>query len=400
MWQLPAVRSLFALNVLGFLSYSVLISALPAQATRLGAGLTAAGAVTTVFLVATVLAQLAVPLLVRRWGLAPVLAAGLVALGAPSPLYALADDVRWLAVISAVRGLGFAALCVLGGAIAASVVPPERRGESLGIYGLAVAVPTLVTVPAGTALTLAGHFWVVALLATAPVAALVFVPRATRSVLRPGADAPAPDGRGAVRAALPPSLVLLVVTLAGGGLLTFLPIERPDGALAPVALLLFGLTSALSRWRAGVLVDRVGARLLLPAALATGVAGVLLVALGLTGRGGPAAAAVLTGALAFGAAYGAVQNLSMVLALRRAGTGPAATVSAVWNASFDSGTAIGAAGVGALAATGLGLPWTYVVVAALLALALPTAVVVGAGRERVSGSGPRPAAAGPPRRAG
>jgi predicted MFS family arabinose efflux permease len=387
LWALPAVRSLFALNVLGFVSYSVLVSALPAQATRLGAGLTAAGAVTTVFLVATVLAQLAVPVLVRRWGLAPVLAGGLLALGLPAPLYVLADDARWLAVVSAVRGLGFAALCVLGGAIAASVVPPERRGESLGIYGLAVAVPTLVTVPAGTALTLAGDFWVVALLATAPVAALVFVPRATRPVPRAGGEAPATGSRAAVRAALPPSLVLLVVTLAGGGLLTFLPIERPDGRLAPVALLLFGLTSAVSRWRAGLLVDRVGARLLLPLALGTGVVGMLLVALGLTGRGSGAAAAVLGGALAFGAAYGAVQNLSMVLALRRAGDGPAATVSAVWNASFDSGTAIGAAGIGAVAAAGLGLPWTYVLVAVLLAIALPAAVAVGAERSRVRSAG-------------
>ena len=47
-----------------------------------------------------------------------------------------------------------------------------------------------------------------------------------------------------MRAALAPSLVLFVVTLAGGGLVTFLPIERPDGVLATVALLLFGVTGA------------------------------------------------------------------------------------------------------------------------------------------------------------
>jgi predicted MFS family arabinose efflux permease len=148
--------------------------------------------------------------------------------------------------------------------------------------------------------------------------------------------------------------------------------------VAPLALLLYGLTSALGRWRAGVLVDRLGSRLLLPATLAAGVAGVLLVALGLAtgGRGGDVA--VLAGAAAFGVAYGAVQNLTLVIALLRAGSGPTATetVSAVWNASYDSGTAVGAVVVGAIAATGFGLPATYVLVAGLLVLALPLAVTL------------------------
>ena len=74
-------------------------------------------------------------------------------------------------------------------------------------------------------------------------------------------------------AALAPSGVLFVVTLAGGGLVTFLPIERPDGVLATVALLLFGLTGALTRWRAGLLADRLGSRRLMPLALAVAARG-------------------------------------------------------------------------------------------------------------------------------
>jgi hypothetical protein len=65
-----------------------------------------------------------------------------------------------------------------------------------------------------------------------------------------------------------------------------------------------------------------------------------------------------------------------VLALARAGDGPAATVSAVWNACYDSGTAIGALLVGAVAA-GIGLPATYVLTAGLLAVVLPLAAALG-----------------------
>ena len=375
LWRLPAVRSLFAVTVLGFLSYSLLLSALPAYAAGLGAGLTAAGSVTTVLLVATVLAQTAVPALVARLGTGVVLAGGLVALGLPSPLYLLADDVRWFAVVSVVRGVGFAVLTVLGSTIAAQAVPAERRGESIGIYGLAISVPTLAAVPGGTALALAGWFPWVAVLAAAPVVGLVFLPGLLRHLRRPDEPGQRTTSRVAVRAAIAPSLVLLVVTLAGGGLVTFLPIERPDGSIAAVALLLFGISTALFRWGAGVLVDRVGAGVLLPVSLAGGVAGMLLVALGLRTGGAAGAAGVLAGVLALGVAYGAVQNLTLVLALARAGEGGTTTVSAVWNACYDSGTAIGALAVGAVGAE-LGLPATYVLVAVLLALALPLAVAL------------------------
>jgi predicted MFS family arabinose efflux permease len=375
LWRLPAVRAMFAVTLLGITSYALLLSALPAYAAGTGAGLVAAGSATTVFLLVTVLAQGTVPSLVRRWGLGPVLATGLVALGAPAPLYLASDDVRWLLAVSAVRGVGFAVLTVLGSAIAAQAVPPERRGESIGIYGLAAALPTLAAVPGGAALTLAGHFPVVALLAGSAVLAVPFVPGLVRALGPPPAEAGAGSSRAAVRASVAPSLVLLTVTLAGGGLVTFLPIERPDGVLATVALLLFGLSTAACRWRAGVLVDRMGARVLLPGALVAGVAGLGLVALGLSTAGPPGVGALLLGSLALGVAYGGVQNLTLVVSLARAGGGSPATVSAVWNASFDTGTAIGALAVGAVAA-GLGLPATYLLVAVLLAAVLPVAVAV------------------------
>jgi predicted MFS family arabinose efflux permease len=331
--------------------------------------------VTTVFLVSTVLVQGTVPAMVRRWGLGPVLAGGLVALGAPAPLYLLGDDVRWLVAVSAVRGTGFAVLTVLGSTIAAQAVPPQRRGESIGIFGLAAAAPSLVAVPGGTALTLAGHFPWVAVLAASAVLAVPFVPGLVRAVGTEPEEPAEGGSRAAVWAAAAPSLVLLVVTLAGGGLVTFLPIERPDGSLAAVALLVYGVVTAGSRWWAGVLVDRVGARLLFPGTLACGAVGTAGLAFGLSTGGAGGAVAVLAGAAGLGVAYGAVQNLTLVIALARAGAGGTTTVSAVWNACYDSGTAIGAVLVGAVAAE-VGLPLSYVFVAVALALVLPLAVTL------------------------
>ncbi|RBY79908.1 MFS transporter [Geodermatophilus sp. TF02-6] len=360
------MRALVGATTLGFTSYCLTLASLPAHAAAGGAAVDTAGVVTAVFLLVTVLVQAVVPALTARFGLGPVLAGGLLALGAPAPLYAVDDGLAWLSAVSAVRGAGFAVLTVLGVVLAAQVAPPERRGESIGLYGLAIAVPNLVAVPAGAALVLGGHAGWLAWLAAAPVLALPLVPglaRVTRWETGAGTSS-----RAAVRAALAPSAVLLVVTLAGGGLVTFLPIERPDGALATAALLVFGVTGALSRWRAGLVADRMGTRLLLPVTLVVGAVGLAGVAGGLRVGGGW----VLVGAAVFGVGFGAVQNLTLLTALARAGGGGATAASALWNAAFDTGTAVGALAPGPVAG-GVGLPWTYVLLAGALLLTLPLA---------------------------
>ena len=369
-WRVPAIRALVAASVLGFTSYAATLSALPSYAVRAGAGVAAAGVVATVFLAATVLTQLAVPRLVARRGLGPVFAAGLVALGAPAPLYLLGDSVGWLAAVSTVRGAGFGVLTVLGSTIAARAVPEARRGEALGVYGLALAVPTLAAVPGGVALTLAGHFPAVAWLAAVPLLGLLAVPalvRAVPDVVTRSAGRPAGP---AARASVGPSLVLLVVTLAGAGLVTFLPIARPDGLVATAALLVFGVVGAVARWGGGVLADRVGSRVVLPPALLAGAAGLLTLSLGLEHD-----VAVLLGAAAFGASFGGVQNTTIVVAMARAGEHGTTTASAVGNAAIDAGTGIGALVVGVLAAA-LGLDLAYAVLAAAVVLAVPLAVRV------------------------
>ena len=367
LWRLPAMRALVGATGLGFAGYCLTLASLPAHAVAGGASPDTAGVVTAVFLLVTVAGQSVVPALTARHGLGPVLAAGLLLLGAPSPLYVLDDGVVWLSAVSAVRGAGFAVLTVLGAVLAAQVAPPGRRGESIGLYGLAIAVPNLLAVPAGVALVLDGHAAWLAWLAASPVLALPLVPGLARTVHWEGAAGG--SSREAVRAALAPSVVLLLVTLAGGGLMTFLPIERPDGALATTALLVFGVTGALTRWRAGLLADRVGTSRLLPAALVVGALGLAAVGLGL----GTADGVVLAGAAVFGAGYGAVHNLTLVTAFARAGESGSTAARAMWNASFDAGTAAGALALG-LVAAGVGLPWTYVLVAGVLLAGLPTAL--------------------------
>lgn len=391
LWHSPDVRRLVWLSVLAFSSFCLLLGSAPAWASAGGVSENRAGLVTTVMLLCTVAVQTTVPALVRRWGLGRVLAAGLVALGAPAPLYAAGHGLGLLLAAAAVRGAGFAVVTVLGSTLAAAVAPPERRGESIGLYGLATAVPNLLCVPGGVALTQHGAFRWVAYASALPILAVPLALALGRSVQKSrhssrqqhgdggtrshhdNGHAPSAAGsRAAMGRVAGPAVVLLTATLAGGALVTYLPIQLPTGALATVALLGFGATAALGRWRAGALSDRFGTRHLLPAAVIAGGSGTALVALGL---GKDSAAVLVAGAVLFGAGYGAVQNLTLVQAFASAGPRHTTTASAFWNAAFDAGTGIGAIAVGALAATGLGVPVVLGLTALLMLATLPLTVV-------------------------
>jgi predicted MFS family arabinose efflux permease len=376
LWQLTAVRHLFVVSLLGFSSFGLTLAALPTWAGQGGASHRTAGLVTTVMLATTVATQGLVPAMIVRLGSGPALALGLLLLGAPAPLYGLSAHLGVLLPVSVVRGTGFALLTVIGTALTGSVAPAERHGESVGLYGLAIALPNLLGVPAGVALTQSGHFSLVAILAACPVLAVPLAVRlgGGRAAAQDAADLAGPVSRRAVvLLTLAPAFVLLLVTAAGGGLVTFLSIQRPTGALAATGLLVFGAAAALARWLVGALVDRIGPRVLLPASVLATVAGLAGVALCLLG-GTSYDLLLLGSALVFGLGYGAVQNITLVIAFARAGAAGAPTASAVWNAAFDTGTALGAVAVGALADAGLGLPKSFLVAAVATLCVLPVAL--------------------------
>lgn len=349
MLRIPGMPALVAMSLLGFTSFFLTLSSLPVYAVGQGVPEALAGLVTTVMLVATVACQLLVPTAVRRIGQPATLAIGLIALGAPTPLLLLSDELWWLLLVSAVRGIGFAILTVLTPLVATQIAPPGSHGRAIGLYGLAVAVPNVVAVPAAVALTEAGHFAVVAWFGAVPVLAVPLVGRF-----------PKPPPRGDRRAGtvrLPAwSLVgvlalLLAMTLAGGGIFAIVPVQLSgSGAAVTWALLLLGVTAALARWRAGSLADRTGSARLLPSVAVLGVLGLVLLAWGAAGTGPWSGGLIVLGAAVFGIAYGGVQNLTLLLSFELAGPDRRAGASAAWNATYDAGTAVGALLIGAVAA--------------------------------------------------
>ncbi|MFE6970425.1 MFS transporter [Isoptericola sp. NPDC057653] len=347
LWRVREIRAVFVLSFAGLTSFSVTLAALPAWARQLGHPEGVVGTITGVMLAATVVTQLLTAGLLRRWSLRTLLVAGSLLLGLPTPLYLLAHDLGAFYALSAVRGVGFAVVTVVAALAIPRAAPPERRGEAIGLFGLSAAVPMMVGISGGAALTLGGSFAAVAVLGALPVVALVVAPGVPAEVV--GASGSTAISRVLRTLALPAGL-LLVTTAAGGGLVTLLPLQRPDGSVAAAALLAFGAVGMVARWRVGPVLDRVGPRVVLPGLVGCGVGGLVVVAAGLAGPAG----VLVAGAALFGVAYGGLQTVTLDLSYRAVPDRDAPAASAVWNAAFDAGTGAGSAMLGFVGGTAWG----------------------------------------------
>lgn len=368
-------------SLTGFAGYAVLLPVAPLWAVHGGAGAAGAGLVNGVLLGTTVVAQLGVPWLLRNLGYPRGVTLGLVLMATGGALHVASDALPWILVCAVVRGLGFGILTVTGSAIVAHLSPPRLRGRTIGVYGLAVAVPNLILLPAGVPLVGLVGFAPVLLLSALPV---LGIPAAVRlghlveaaagraTVTGPDDRAALAEPRQSLLAAVgPPTIVLLSATLAGGALLTFIPQVTSSG-IAGLALLLMGVAAAAARYGAGALADAgpgAGQQWLAPLLLLT-AAGTALCAWG--SRDDMSAGLLLVGGVLTGAGYGSLQNLTLVSAFHRAGPGRVDQTSTVWNAGFDGGTALGSVMVGVLASA-WGFPTAFAVAAAGCVLALGAA---------------------------
>jgi predicted MFS family arabinose efflux permease len=240
--------------------------------------------------------------------------------------------------VSIVRGAGFAVAVVAGGAVTATLIPADRRGEGLALVGVVSGVPGILGLPAGVWIATHWGFPPV-FVATGAVTllALLSVPGL------PGRPAPTRERHGVLAGLRNPALSRPAVVFAGstvavGVLVTFLPLATgaAHAWVASAALLAQQTSSTVARWAAGRLGDRIGpARLLVPGLVLSVCGMAALVAIG-------SPAAVIGGALVFGVGFGVLQNASLALMYSRVPAGGEGTVSAIWNAAYDLGMAAGA----------------------------------------------------------
>ncbi|WP_348789909.1 MFS transporter [Leifsonia sp. NPDC080035] len=308
-------------------------------------------------LAATVAGELVSPWLMQRFGARAVLASGLLLLGAPTFVLLFSASLPVLVATGVLRGAGFALAIVAGGAVTAALVPADRRGEGLALAGLVSAVPSLVALPLGVALsTASGPGSVFAIAGAVPLLAVASVGALPRRAA--AASAAQVRSRTSARAEtgilvglrspelMRPALVFAASAAVAGVVVTCVPgaLTGSASSLAPALLLVQPASAGLGRWLAGRYGDRLGhRRLFLP--------GIALSAAGLAAMAATASAPlVLAGGVVFGLGFGALQNSTISAMYERAEERQYGTVSALWNAGYDGGMAAGAFAVSAVAA--------------------------------------------------
>jgi MFS family permease len=356
-------------------SFYLLLSVTPMYAVSAGAGSAEAGVVTGSLMLATVLAELASARLMRRYGYRTVFAAGALLLGGPALALLAPRSMAAILAVSLARGIGFGLNTVVTGALVATALPPQRRGEGIGLAGVVACMPAIVALPSGVWLAEnAGYAVVIAITAASALAPLAAVPW-----LAGPADRQTETGPGTAQSAgllaslryggqLRPCLVFAATTVSAGVVAAFLPLAAGvSGGVAALGLFAQAVAATVSRWWAGRHGDRHGHAGLLVPGLLTAAAGMTI----LIWVAAPAA--LIAGMCLFGIGFGITQNVTFALMIDRAPVSGYGTASALWNLAYDAGYGAGPAVFGVFVAC-TGYPAAFALTGMLMLAALMPAV--------------------------
>jgi predicted MFS family arabinose efflux permease len=356
-----------ALAVCISIAFQILLPVVPVMAER-GGPHGIAGAGTFALFVGAVTGELSTPWLMSRLRSKNLLVGGQLLTAVPSLVYLLPHPPLWAMMLAAsARGFGMGVAIVVSVALLSDLTNPDRRGTSIGSYGLALSVPGIFVPSVAVFLLANGRADVDALIAfaTALVGALIAlgIPERQAHIALESTNLLGAIRRPGVLIAMV-GFVLACCTF--GGVITYAPVALPLEGLGSAAtfFLVSGATRAASRWLAGVLGDRWSARKVLAGSVLVSLVGLVALAM----HGGPLT--VIFAAATYGAGFGAIQTAAF-LAMSESGTrSDSGAISALWNSGIDMGGSLGGSLIGVAAAT-YGYGAAAWVLPAVMAFSLP-----------------------------
>lgn len=384
------MRSPFAVlwlaTLLFYLGFQLLLPVVPLYAAELGAGEAHVGFIVGAFALAAMVPRPLAGDLADRIGRRPLVLLG-TAIFALAPLgYVVVATIPGLFLLRLFHGTGMGFGPTAATVIATDLTPPARRGEAMGVYGLASAAALAVGPFLGGELAHRWGFRSTFLIATAIEAAalaLAWTLPETRPAREPSLAPAPPAAAGALArfwrrwfstAAVRPSALVLTLYVSYGGLTALLPLfaERRQLGNPGLFFTVFALVSFAARPAAGRLSDRHGRRAVIAPALA--VTGLSMVLLGLA----TSPRLFLAAAVLYGVGFGAGQPALLAMTADRVPAGERGRAMGTLYTAWELGIAGGAVALGFCAAR-LGYSaawWTAAAIAGLGALA----ALVPAGR--------------------
>jgi MFS family permease len=261
--------------------------------------------------------------------------------------YAFAASITFLFLMRVVQGVGWGLSTTATGTIATDIIPPKRRGEGMGYFGLSGNIALAFGPSLGLTLVGVISFTYLFLIC----AALGFIAFLLSTRIHYKKVEESPDKTTTVKfdifekTALQPAILLFFITVSFGGIASFLPLYANEKGIAGIEMyfLTFAIFLMLSRTFAGKIYDQKGHLFVfLPGAFCIFIAMILLSWL-------PNTLVMLIAAGLYGLGFGSVQPALQAWSVEKAPNNRKGMANATFFSFFDLGVGIGAIAFGQLA---------------------------------------------------
>ncbi len=261
--------------------------------------------------------------------------------------FGFASGVGILIIMRIIQGIGWGFSTTASGTIATDLIPPERRGEGMGYFGLSGNMALAIGPALG--LTLAGFLTFKQLFLICAGLGLIALLLALNIGYKKVDESPHKTkiARFDVieKSAINPSILLFFITLTFGGIASFLPLYAAEKGIGGIQLyfISYALFLMLSRIFAGKIYDKKGDIYVIPPGTI-----LIFVAMLLLSWLPNMLTMIIAGAL-YGLGFGTVQPALQAWAVDQAPGNRKGMANATFFSFFDLGVGIGAMVFGQLA---------------------------------------------------
>lgn len=324
-------------NFFIFVNFHALLPTFPFFVTHLGGDALAIGLATALFSIASIVSRPFIGWLVDTKGRATVLCLGLIGMGLIPMGYFVSAGIAAAIILRTVHGAFHAASSNASSTWVTDIIPHNRMGEGLGMYGLSMAISTAVAPALGLAvmnrLGFRPLFGVAAL--SALVALLLGISIKNRNYRL--STQPLKFGELFEKMSLPASITQFFFMMAYGVIEVYVAIYATTYGLpgGGVYFIFIAVTTVLTRILLGRAIDRYGEGILVYTGNAAIIAGILLLVFV---HNTPC---YILSAMLLGYSFGAIQPSLQTMAMHAVAPERRGAASSTFFVAFDFGIALG-----------------------------------------------------------
>ncbi|KIY23942.1 MFS transporter [Mesobacillus subterraneus] len=335
---------IFLANFFIFMGFQMTLPTIPLFVEHLGGNDQLIGFVVGIFTFSALLVRPFVGRMLETKGRGIIYLTGLAIFVVSVGSFGFASGMALLFFMRIIQGVGWGFSTTASGTIATDLIPPRRRGEGMGFFGLSGNVALAMGPTLGLALAAAISFKQLFLISAAlGLAAFVLASRITYKKAEKAEKVQVKRRWDLYeKTALQPSLLLLFITITFGGIASFLPLYSAQKGIAGIEwyFFIFAVTLMLSRSFAGQLYDKRGhGAVFLPGTFLIMIAMILLAWL-------PNSLVMFIAAGLYGFGFGSVQPALQAWAVQEAPMNRKGMANATFFSFFDLGVGVGAMAFG------------------------------------------------------